>query len=389
MEEQTTSPLGNCRSVHDFLKINRIGEGTYGYVYRARERTSGEIVALKRIILHNEEQDGFPLTSIREIKTLRTCSHTHIVQLLDVVVGSNRDAVFLLFEYCEHDLSTLCKFIKHPFKESEIKTLTFQLLSALEYLHAKWIVHRDIKLANLLYTRHGCLKLADFGLARTISYPPESDLTPVVVTLWYRAPEVLLGATSYGPALDLWSTGCILCELLLGYPLFEGNNELETTQNIFQTLGAPSERIWPEVNGTRLVRSGAVNLYREQQQHPYNQLVDRLPRDMHAECIDLINALFTYRPENRLTARGALSHNYFHNTRPLMTSSELMPTFPSFHDQLPGSSVKQEKGQQQQKQQQQRMSSASVSVAVSQPSRSKQQQSTLAGEELSTKRKRE
>lgn len=382
MEESTVSPLGNCHSVHDFQKINRIGEGTYGFVYRAREKSTGSIFALKRIILHNEEQDGFPLTSIREIKTLRACSHAHIVQMLDVVVGSNRDAVFLLFEYCEHDLSTLCKFIKHPFKQSEIKTLVHQLLLALEYLHAKWIVHRDIKLPNLLYTRDGRLKLADFGLARTISYPPESDLTPVVVTLWYRAPEILLGAQSYGPALDLWSVSCVLCELLLGFPLFEGNNELETTQNIFRTLGAPSERIWPEVSRLRLVRSGAVNLQREQQQHPYNQLADRLPHDIHADGIELINALFTYRPENRLTAREALSHSYFHRARPMMTSSELMPTFPSFHDQLGSSSSsnKQEKGQQSRP-----LSSSATAAAVS----SSYQQHLQSKGHQTSKRKRD
>lgn len=229
---------GSCRSVGEFKKVNRIGEGTYGYVYRAINKSTGEVVALKRIILHNERQDGFPLTSLREVKTLKACSrHPNIVELKEVVVGMNRDAVFLLFEYCEHDLATLLKVFKTPFKESEAKCLVLQLLSAVDHVHSNWIVHRDIKLSNLLYNSRGQLKLADFGLARTLSYPPPSSLTQTVVTLWYRAPEILLGSETYSFPIDVWSVGCILGELLLNQPLLPGKNEIDEIKWIFHLLG--------------------------------------------------------------------------------------------------------------------------------------------------------
>ncbi len=245
LQELTTSdeflqnPLGNCNPASDYKKINRIGEGTYGFVYRAQHRVTNEIVALKRIILHHEESEGFPLTSIREIKTLKRCQHPNVVKFLEVVVGQSRDAVFLLFEYCEHDLSILLRNYEHPFRESEIKRLMIQLLSAVDFLHKQWIVHRDIKLSNLLYNSKGELKLADFGLARTVGYPSTDPLTPTVVTLWYRAPEVLLGAGQYSFPIDLWSVGCVFGELLLGEAILQSSTELEQIYVIFKLLGKP------------------------------------------------------------------------------------------------------------------------------------------------------
>ena len=140
------SVLGSCRSVDDYEKVARIGEGTYGTVYLAKDKTSNRQVALKRTILHNEESDGFPMTSIREIICLKRCqAHINCVQLLDIVVGKNRESVFLVFEYCEHDLMTLTNNVAKPFTETEVKTLIRQLLSAIKFLHNHWIVHRDIK----------------------------------------------------------------------------------------------------------------------------------------------------------------------------------------------------------------------------------------------------
>lgn len=318
-----SSALGSCGSVLDYDKLNRISEGTYGYVYRAVHRESGRVIALKRIILHNEAHDGFPLTSIREIKTLKMCQHPNIVQLQDIVVGPRRDAVFLLFEYCEHDLSMLLK-LKNPFKESEAKCLSLQLLRAVEFIHKKWIVHRDIKMSNLLYTNSGCLKLADFGLARCISQPPPANLTQKVVTLWYRAPELLLGSERYSFPVDIWSVGCIIGELLLGRPLMHGDNELQQISAIFNLLGAPTERIWPGLGDLPMVSH--INLTRDQLRYPYNNLPSVLP-GLSASGLALLQDLFAYCPSLRATARHALQHSYW-ETKPYSTEQDLMPTFP-------------------------------------------------------------
>jgi len=381
---------GKCPSVTNYKKVSRIGEGTYGYVYRAIDLNSTSsasstppFVALKRIKMHNESHDGFPLTCLREIKTLRRCAgHENIVELVDVVVGKNRDAVFLLFEYCENDLAALLKTWKNPFTESQIKCLTQQLLSALEFCHRKWVVHRDIKLSNLLYNSRGQLKLADFGLARTLSFPPSGPLTIKVVTLWYRAPELLLGGlvpqleresssqvgsrkrtqsdladssssllpdspgsnsstsnsihtAQYSFAVDLWSAGCILAELLLGKPLLPGDDEMDQLQHIFRLLGCPSEKIWPDLPRMALVMNRRLNLALEQTQHPHNTtwqaLSSALASTSRSEGVDLINQLLLYNPSVRITAHNALRHAYLHS-RPYPSDVDFMPTFPSIHD---------------------------------------------------------
>lgn len=383
---------GACRKVADFKKVNRIGQGTYGFVYRAKlidKEHSGreETVALKRIIMHNESQDGFPLTSLREVKTLRRCGrHTNIVQLLDVVVGSGRDAVFLLFEYCEHDLSTLItsnarnnkSSSSHDsncgplFKESEVKSLTRQLLSAMEYIHRNHVVHRDIKLSNLLYNSKGQLKVADFGLARTLASPIDHQsnalLTTKVVTLWYRSPELLLGCTHYSFSIDMWSVGCIFAELLTNEPLLPGNTEMEQIKLIFTLLGSPSERIWPGVSDLSMFTTGVLDLSRQQQTYVYNNLSDVLSPFLRKEssslistisssissgssssvssrssaegsrqesnvtlCLDFANSLLAYDPDLRSSARESIRHAYFRSS-PLPTDTHLMPTFPTCHD---------------------------------------------------------
>ena len=183
--------LGNARSVYNFERLNVIGQGTYGVVYRARDKESGAIVALKKLRMEREKE-GMPLTSLREITLLKACTHPNVVELREIVVGNKLDSIFLAFEYCENDLATLLdSAMKRKFTVGEVKCLLKQLLSAVAYMHDRWMIHRDIKMSNLLYNNRGVLKLADFGLARLFGYP-KRPYTPRVVTLWYRAPELLL-----------------------------------------------------------------------------------------------------------------------------------------------------------------------------------------------------
>uniref|UniRef100_A0A7S1G0N2 Cyclin-dependent kinase 2 homolog n=1 Tax=Corethron hystrix TaxID=216773 RepID=A0A7S1G0N2_9STRA len=269
------SAYGRCPDVATFEKLDRIGQGTYGTVYRARDRRDGRIVALKRIILHHEESDGFPQTSLREVHVLRSAAgHPNVVRLLDVAVSSSRSGVFLVFEYAEHDLATLVDscYAAHgrsPFRESETKRLSLQLMSAVNYLHSRHILHRDLKLSNLLYNHRGELKVADFGLARSVpsgsrrrrktstlegsddeSFGQCKALTHKVVSLWYRPPELMLGGLSYDVGVDNWGVGCIISELLIGRPLIRGKTEIDQISKMFALLGPPSKSLWP--NTTRL-----------------------------------------------------------------------------------------------------------------------------------------
>lgn len=186
----------------------------------AREKETQQIRALKRMKME-KEQEGFPVTALRELTILKRMKHPNIVNMVEVVVGTKQESVFLVFEYCEHDLATLLDSSPSaPFSEAEIKRLMLQLLEATAFMHEQWVIHRDIKMSNLLYTK-GILKLCDFGLAREFGTPLR-PYTPKVVTLWYRAPELLLGAKTYSSSVDMWACGAILGEWLGHAPLLPG-----------------------------------------------------------------------------------------------------------------------------------------------------------------------
>lgn len=231
-----------CRSVERFDRLNHIEEGSYGYVSRAKDETTGEIVAIKKLKLDPARDGGFPVTALREIQTLNAAKHRHVVELREVVAGdgSAKGDVYLVMEFLEHDLKSLQEEMEEPFLPSEVKTLLLQLGSAVEYLHDNWILHRDLKTSNILMNNRGEIKVADFGMARFCGDPPPSNLTQLVVTLWYRAPELLLGATIYDSAIDMWSVGCIFAELLTKHPLLQGKNEVDQLSKVSYT---PSPKV--------------------------------------------------------------------------------------------------------------------------------------------------
>ncbi|KAG9038846.1 hypothetical protein FRB95_014395 [Tulasnella sp. JGI-2019a] len=176
--------ISSCRSVYCYERLNHIEEGSYGIVFRARDKETGDIVALKKLKL-DEEKYGFPITSLREIMALMTCQHENVVGLREIVVGDTLTQVFIVMDFVEHDLKTLLTLMPAPFKQSEIKTLLLQLISAIAHCHANWVLHRDLKTSNLLMNNRGQIKVADFGLARKFG-DPLGDMTQLVVTLWYR-----------------------------------------------------------------------------------------------------------------------------------------------------------------------------------------------------------
>lgn len=318
-------PLSGCLSVYRFQQLNRIQEGSYGVVYRARDRQSRELVALKKIKLDQHDGNGFPITSLREIRTLTESIHPNVVQLREVAVGERLSQIYLVMEFVEHDLYTLLRRIRTPFLLSEIKTMTRQLLSALVTVHHNWFIHRDIKTSNVLMNNHGQIKLADFGLARQFSDPPpEHGLTLEVVSLWYRAPELLLGATEYDTAIDVWSVGCVLGELLLREPLFAGSNPTDQTLRIFRLLGTPTQSSWPGF--TRLAHANRIA-----PQTPAhigglrNKFLSHLLSD---QGLDLLKGLLAYDSTQRPTAEEALQHPWFRES-PLPAHPDTFGSFPS------------------------------------------------------------
>lgn len=326
--------LEECRSVDCYEKLNRISEGTYGVVYRARDRETGEICALKKVKLE-KERDGFPLTSIREINILLSLDHPHIVNVSEVVVGPSLDAVFMVMEYADHDLKMVMEErMTQPFSIAEVKTLMMQLLSGMAYLHDNWVLHRDLKTSNILYTNRGELKLCDFGLARQYG-SPLAPYTAMVVTLWYRAPELLLGQRKYSTPVDVWSIGCIMAELLSKEALFQARTEIELLTTILKTMGSPTEQSWPGL--TKLPNARKVNLGK----FPSGTLRQRFPpaslgfdgRPSLSEAgFDLLSRLLELCPEKRISCEEALDHAWFRE-HPLPKDKALMPTFPSTTDQ--------------------------------------------------------
>jgi cell division cycle 2-like protein len=313
-----------CRDVANFERVASIGQGAFGVVYKAKEKVSGDMVALKKVKMQ-KEKEGFPLTSVREIRILMQCKHVNIVTMKEVVVGSSVDSIFIVMEYVEHDLKGLLEDMNKNFTVSEVKCLLNQLLMGMEYLHDNWILHRDIKTSNLLLNNHGILKIADFGLARPYGSPIRA-YTHVVVTLWYRAPELLLGTPTYTPAIDIWAVGCVFAEMLTRDPIFKGKNEGDQVDKIFKVLGSPDNRNWPgfavlpHAKNFNFTKKAPNNLRKQFSE-------DRLS----TSGLDLMNRLLGYCPEKRITAREALEHTYWEEM-PAMKDPDLMPTWPSRTD---------------------------------------------------------
>ncbi|KAI4486131.1 hypothetical protein M0802_012551 [Mischocyttarus mexicanus] len=216
----------------NFIKIEKIGEGTYGVVYKGKHKKSGDIVAMKKIRLESDDE-GVPSTAIREISILKELKHPNIVTLIDVLMEENR--LYLIFEYLTMDLK---KYFDNlgtnvMVEPKMVKSYLFQITRAILFCHKRRILHRDLKPQNLLIGAKGVIKVADFGLGRAFGIPVRV-YTHEVVTLWYRAPEILLGSSRYSCAIDVWSIGCIFAEMVMKKPLFQGDSEIDQLFRIFR-----------------------------------------------------------------------------------------------------------------------------------------------------------
>eukprot|EP00730_Choanoeca_flexa_P019139 TRINITY_DN9339_c0_g1_i1.p1 TRINITY_DN9339_c0_g1~~TRINITY_DN9339_c0_g1_i1.p1 ORF type:complete len:539 (+),score=104.90 TRINITY_DN9339_c0_g1_i1:1609-3225(+) len=286
--EQYYPAEGGCRHISVYERLNRIDEGTYGVVFRAKDKSTGIIRAVKRLKME-KEREGFPITSLREINTMLKVRHENIVQVQEIVIGDTMDEIFIIMEFVAHDVKALLENLKQPLLQAEVKCLMVQLLRGVGHLHDNWLLHRDLKTSNLLLSHDGILKIADFGLAREYG-DPLRKYTSLVVTLWYRAPELLLGAESYSTAIDMWSVGCIFAELLTRKPLLPGNGEIDTLNKMFKLLGVPNEDRWHGFNDLPLVKK--ITLH-----GPANSsLPSKFGRVLPASGVDLMASLLDYDP---------------------------------------------------------------------------------------------
>lgn len=280
-----------------------VGSGTYGKVFKAIHVYTKQLVALKKLRMEGE-RDGFPVTAVREIKLLQSLRHENVVELKEVMVEKND--CFMVFEYLSHDLTGLLNHPTFKLNPAQKKDLARQMFAGLDYLHRRGVLHRDIKAANILVSSSGQLKLADFGLARFYAKRKTLDYTNRVITIWYRSPELLLGETQYGPAVDIWSAACVLVEIFTRHAIFPGDGgEISQLQKIYDVLGTPTLRDWPGLRDMQW-----FELLRPSVRMP-SRFADKYRDRVSPAAFELLEAMFQYDPARRPTAGDVLEHPYF------------------------------------------------------------------------------
>uniref|UniRef100_A0A8D3DCN1 Cyclin-dependent kinase 12 n=1 Tax=Scophthalmus maximus TaxID=52904 RepID=A0A8D3DCN1_SCOMX len=313
--KHTVSDWGK-RCVDKFDIIGIIGEGTYGQVYKAKDKDTGELVALKKVRLDNEKE-GFPITAIREIKILRQLKHRSVVNMKEIVTDKqdaldfkkDKGAFYLVFEYMDHDLMGLLESGLVQFSHEHVRSFMRQLMEGLDYCHKNNFLHRDIKCSNILLNNRGHIKLADFGLARLYNSEESRPYTNKVITLWYRPPELLLGEERYSPAIDVWSCGCILGELFTKKPIFQANQELLQLELISRLCGSPCPAVWPDV-----IKLPLFNTMKPKKQ--YRRRLREEFAFLPTPALDLLERMLTLDPARRCTSEQALHSDFLCNVEP-------------------------------------------------------------------------
>ncbi|CAN1345046.1 Probable serine/threonine-protein kinase At1g54610 [Linum perenne] len=309
------------KSADSYDKLAKIGQGTYSNVYKARDRDSGKIVALKKVRFDTSEPESIKFMA-REIMVLQKLDHPNIIKLEGIATSRMQYSLYLVFDYMLSDLTRVISRPSQRLTEPQVKCYMKQLLMGLQHCHERGILHRDIKGSNLLIAKDGTLKIADFGLANFFVPKAKRPLTTRVVTLWYRAPELLLGATDYGVGIDLWSAGCLLAEMFVGRPIMPGRTEVEQIHRIFKLCGSPAEDYWKIMRLPTSFRPP---------QHYKPSFQDSF-KDMPSSSIALLTTLLSLNPSYRGTATSALQTQFF-TTSPLACELSGLPVIQKSDDE--------------------------------------------------------
>lgn len=332
-------------SLKKYQIILKLGQGTFGVVQKARDLKTNNIVALKQLLNHSAKE-GFPITAMREITILKKLHHKNILELVDMVYEAPKVSIPLdvihqrgcFYTVAPYMCSDLVGLLKNPAIKLEvphIKCFMKQLLQGIQYIHEQKYLHRDIKAANILVDYDGVLKIADFGLARVyhghvpvLGHGPgggDRAYTGLVVTRWYRPPELLLGERKYTTAVDLWGIGCVFAELFTHKPILVGKSDSHQAQIIFELLGAPDTLTWPEAVNLPNKADFSIGITCKR------TLESRFLSLISEDGLDLLSGLLQLNPYKRLNALDALEHPYFKN-EPLPMEPNELPTFEESHE---------------------------------------------------------
>ena len=295
--------MSDWRTMERYERGEKLGQGQFGEVFRAVEKETGRVVAIKRVGVGSQEQ-GINFTALREIKLLKELKGEYIVPLVDVFLHKRN--LNLVFDFMECDLEAVIKDTSLKLADADVKSYLQMTLKALEHCHKNWIVHRDVKPNNLLVSSDGMLKLTDFGLARLFG-SPDRRFTAQVFARWYRPVELLCGSKHYGPAVDMWACGCVFAELMLRKPVFPGTSDLDQLTKIFTLLGTPTEEQWP---GMRCLPQ-----FMECRPCPAPPMRKFFPTAPDA-ALDLLSRMLCFDPNRRISATDALNHHYFREGDP-------------------------------------------------------------------------
>lgn len=299
-----TGYAGKFRPVEsEFLRQEKLGEGPNSIVYKAKDKRDGKLIAIK-IIDNHKLKVSVPKEIFRETTILRNLNHENIIKLIDVHTDSNPHHLLLVFELCSYDIGHYIKTYPGPVKHDQVKCIILQLFKGLNYLHKDRIVHRDIKPQNLLVTESGQLKISDFGLSRRFSLI-ERPSTPGAMTLYYQAPEMLLGSRTYSEKVDIWAAGCVLVELMSKKPCFECRSELDLINKITHILGRPTHQTWPNYNQCRY--ADRIDF----KANTYNTLADHLHDLDCGAAAAFLKEIFIYDPEVRASAEKCYKDDWF------------------------------------------------------------------------------